>query len=159
MVPVIEQMYGYRIDWEERGDDARRRPSREPKPGLVWSGHLKEQVQTARFEVLNVTIDHAMADVNDQASDLNRPGVFRLNVGVSRKTFKSLFGNGKKEWDFTELDCLMPHPVYARNLWVCALNPGDETWAALQPLLQESYATAVKKQARREAASSRRSSE
>ena len=98
-------------------------------------------------------------DVNDQASDLNRPSVFRLNIGVSRKTFKSLFGDEEKEWDFTALDRLMPHPVYSRNLWVCALNPGDETWAALQPLLQEAYAMAVKKQARREAASSRLSSE
>ena len=98
-------------------------------------------------------------DVNDQASDLNRPGVFRLNIGVDRKTFKSLFGDEKKEWDFTALDRLMPHPVYGRNLWVCALNPADETWAALQPLLQEAYATAVKKQARREAASSRLGSE
>ena len=98
-------------------------------------------------------------DVNDQASDLNRPGVFRLNIGVSRKTFKSLFGDEKKECDFTALDRLMPHPVYARNLWVCALNTGDETWAALRPLLQEAYATAVDKQARREAASSRLSSE
>ena len=98
-------------------------------------------------------------DINDQASDLNRPGVFRLNVGVGRKTFKSLFGAEAGEWDFTALDCLMPHPVYSRNLWVCALNPGDETWAALQPLLQEAYAAAVEKHFRREAARSRRSSE
>ena len=98
-------------------------------------------------------------DVNDQASDLNRPGVFRLNVGVGRKTFKSLFGDEEKEWDFTALDRLMPHPVYSRNLWVCALNPGDETWLALGPLLQEAYAAAVDKQTRREAARSRRSSE
>ena len=31
-------------------------------------------------------------DLYDQASDLDRPGVYRLNVGVSRQTFRSLFG-------------------------------------------------------------------
>lgn len=95
-------------------------------------------------------------DVNDQASDLNRPGVFRLNVGVSRKAFKSLFGSDEGRWDFTDLDRLMPHPVYARNLWVCALNPGDQTWAALRPLIQEAYEMAVAKQGRREESEKRR---
>lgn len=28
----------------------------------------------------------------DNASNLNRPGVFRLNIGLSRETFRSLFG-------------------------------------------------------------------
>src|SRR5581483_9814406 len=28
----------------------------------------------------------------DRASNLDRPGVFRLNVGVSRDTYRSLFG-------------------------------------------------------------------
>ena len=28
----------------------------------------------------------------DSASNLNRPGVFRLNIGVSKGTFRSLFG-------------------------------------------------------------------
>src|SRR5690242_11029580 len=28
----------------------------------------------------------------DRASDLDRPGVFRLNIGVSRDTYRSLFG-------------------------------------------------------------------
>ena len=88
-------------------------------------------------------------DVNDQASDLNRPGVYRLNIGVSRKTFKSLFGEEGTEWDFTALDRLMPHPVYARNLWVCALNP-EQTWDQLKTLLDEAYASAVEKQSRRD---------
>ncbi|MBL8047005.1 MAG: hypothetical protein JNL09_10710, partial [Anaerolineales bacterium] len=28
----------------------------------------------------------------DQISQLNRPGVYRLNIGVSRQTFQALFG-------------------------------------------------------------------
>ena len=32
----------------------------------------------------------------DTASDLNRPGVFRLNVGVGRDTFRALFGDSRR---------------------------------------------------------------
>ena len=31
-------------------------------------------------------------DAYDQVSDLNRPGVFRLNMSVSKETFRALFG-------------------------------------------------------------------
>src|SRR5690349_19373987 len=53
----------------------------------------------------------------DEKSNLNRPGVFRLNVGVGRDTFRSLFSS-KSEHDYTALDRLMPHPVYASQSWV-----------------------------------------
>ena len=46
----------------------------------------------------------------DNASKLNRPGVFRLNIGVSKQTFAKLFG-AEAEHDFAELDRLMPHRV------------------------------------------------
>src|SRR5437868_830624 len=60
-------------------------------------------------------------DEHDQASNLSRPDVFRLNVGVSKQTFQSLFGSGpahpdeggaEGNYDFTALDRIMPHPVY-----------------------------------------------
>src|ERR1700731_3779722 len=60
-----------------------------------------------------------------RASDLNREGVFRLNVGVGKETFAALFGPEKHDaHDFTALDRLMPHPVYGKMYWVCVLNPG-----------------------------------
>src|SRR5687767_14009596 len=52
-------------------------------------------------------------DQHDQFSDLNRPGVFRLNVGVSKETFRSLFPDSV-EHDFTAPDRIMPHPVYGK---------------------------------------------
>ena len=65
-------------------------------------------------------------DAYDQVSDLNRPGVFRLNMGVSKETFRALFGtpksasgeNAGSEYDYKELNQLMPHPVYGRQYWV-----------------------------------------
>src|SRR5438876_10273307 len=54
----------------------------------------------------------------DNASNLNREGVFRLNIGVSRETFRSLFGADTSEHDYAALDVLIPHPVYASQSWV-----------------------------------------
>lgn len=100
-------------------------------------------------------------DMNDQFSNLNRPSTFRLNIGVGKQTFRSLFGSPELspgsdsaaesndnygDYDFTTLDQLMPHPVYGRMYWVCILNPGDETFEIkVRPLLVEAYETAVSK--------------
>jgi hypothetical protein len=35
------------------------------------------------------------SDVYDQFSNLNRPSVFRLNIGIGKQTFRSLFGLSK----------------------------------------------------------------
>ncbi len=83
----------------------------------------------------------------DNASNLNRDGVFRLNIGVSTQTFESLFPNSGH--DFTALDVLMPHPVYGRNHWVCVLNPSDATFQELEPLLAEAYEIVVRRLGRR----------
>jgi hypothetical protein len=75
----------------------------------------------------------------DRASNLNRPGVFRLNIGVGKETFRSLFGD-TTDHDFTALDRLMPHPVYGPQSWVCVLNPSAATFdATVRPLLAEAY--------------------
>ncbi len=91
-------------------------------------------------------------DFNDTVSDLNRPDVFRLNVGVGRETFRSLFGasptDSDARHDFTALDRIMPHPVYGKMYWVCVLNPSVPTFEAVQPLLAEGYAMAVARQER-----------
>jgi len=88
----------------------------------------------------------------DRASNLDRPGVFRLNIGVSKQTFQALFGTGKVDisaYDFTALDTIMPHPDYAPQSWICVLNPGDATFHKLRPWLDEAYARAVRRATRR----------
>jgi len=84
----------------------------------------------------------------DDASNLNRPEVFRLNIGLSRDTFRSWFGPSfsPSDYDFTALDTLMPHPVYAPQFFACILNPSDATFEqTVRPLLAEAYATARKR--------------
>lgn len=94
-------------------------------------------------------------DRYDRVSRLERPDVFRLNVGVSPVTYRKLFGAhpvaspeaGAVDagHDFTALDRLMPHPEYAQMSWVCVLNPSEETFKAVQPLLDEAYRLAVRR--------------
>jgi len=116
----------------------------------------------------NVPPDHRFpfvtlvtSDFNDQFSNLDRPSVFRLNIGLGKQTFRTLFGKPKlppygdsaaesdandSDYDFTALDQVMPHPVYGRMYWVCVLNPSDETFTTkVQPLLAEAYELAVSK--------------
>src|SRR5438309_5183672 len=69
----------------------------------------------------------------DNASDLNREGVFRLNIGVGKQTYQKLFGTDRP-YDFTALDELMPHPVYGGNYFVCVVNWGDSTFDSIIPV-------------------------
>lgn len=80
----------------------------------------------------------------DESSDLDRDGVFRLNVWVSRETIASLFTAGEVI-DPTTLDRVMPHPVYAAQGWVSVLNPGEATGDQALELLRESYDRAVER--------------
>lgn len=97
-------------------------------------------------------------DLYDQVSDLNRPEVYRLNIGVSKQTYQSLFGDKKSDsgdeddadsYDFTALDQIMSHPVYGKMYWVCVLTPGDATWLTVQGLLAEAYEMDVRKQVKK----------
>ena len=91
----------------------------------------------------------------DNASQLNRLGLFRLNIGVSRDTFRALFGppssaesDQSPTYDYAALDRLLPHPVYAPQSWVCVLNPSEATFQAVRPLLAEAYELAVRRYAK-----------
>ena len=75
-------------------------------------------------------------DEHDQASNLSRPDVFRLNIGVDRSTFNRV-AESAAEPDYTALDQLLPHPVYARQLWISILNPSTTTFEeTVVPLLE-----------------------
>ena len=72
-------------------------------------------------------------------SQLSRPGVFRLNIGVGRATFERLVGS-MAEPDYAAFDHVLPHPVYARQLWISILNPSDVTFRDVAvPLLTEAH--------------------
>ena len=96
---------------------------------------------------------------NDKSSKLDRPGVYRVNLGVRKDTFVKLFGAVPKrpgaggvvemDYDFSAADCFLPHPVYAWMGWMCVLNPSEETFEALRPYVREAYEYAKEKFAKR----------
>jgi hypothetical protein len=98
----------------------------------------------------------------DTASDLNRPGVFRLNIALGRAAFEELFGYRPREHadqsardDCTAIDTLIPHPAYATQAWAAILNPGDGTAEIARSLLTDAHARAVQRHRRRKNASKR----
>lgn len=103
----------------------------------------------------------ATADTeHDRVSDLDRDGAYRLNIGVSRETYRSLLGDDKPRLgpagviegghDFTMRDQILPHPHYAPQSWVCVVSPGSETFEAVRGLLREAYERAVLRAERKE---------
>jgi hypothetical protein len=96
-----------------------------------------------------VTKDYAGFDT---ASNLNRPGVFRLNIAVGREAFEELVGyppaahaEQHTRFDYTAMDRLLPHPAYASQAWICILNPGEATSARARSLLTDAHARAVRR--------------
>lgn len=84
-------------------------------------------------------------------SRLSRPGVFRLNLGVSGETFDRLVG-ADEDPDLAALDRILPHPVYARQHWISILNPTQATFqTVVVPLLDEAHARVAAQRTRRTA--------
>ena len=84
----------------------------------------------------------------DRVSNLDRPGVFRLNIGISKEMFESLFGKGQVDvssYDFSALDMIMPHPEYAQYHFICVLSPSEATFERVRLLLAEAYNIAVRR--------------
>ena len=88
-------------------------------------------------------------DEYDRFSGLSRSGVYRLNIGLTRKTFESLFPTDA-EHDYTAIDQLMPHPEYGRQRWVSVLNPSPTTFEQIvKPLLREAHELELARMERR----------
>ncbi|RED13149.1 DUF6194 family protein [Pontivivens insulae] len=90
---------------------------------------------------------------NDRASQIDRPGIWRLNVGVPPSRFEAEFGPRPArpakggviggDWDFTELNRLTPHPVYGWMGWLAILNPSESRWPQIAELIDAAHAKAT----------------
>ena len=87
------------------------------------------------FATIVTTDEHDMGN----PSDLARPDVFRLNIGVGKESFTRLAGS-IAEPDYAALDAVIPHPVYARQRWIAILNPSRQSFDdVVKPLIAEAY--------------------
>lgn len=66
----------------------------------------------------------------DKVSDLDRGGIYRVNIGIPKESFTQLFPNSGAEWDYTALNIFMPHPHYAAQYFICILNPENDQLTA-----------------------------
>ena len=94
----------------------------------------------------------------DTSSNVNRQGVFRLNVSVGRDHFRELLGFSPAEHaqrssgiDYSALDRLLPHPNYAAQSWVSILNPGVAAAHSVPGLLALAHGRARARHFRRSA--------
>ena len=88
----------------------------------------------------------------DTVSNLDRPGVYRLNIAVGRRRYQELFGHAPAahadhsgDYDYAALDRVLPHPVYAVQGWASVLNPGEATAERARALLAEAHARAAER--------------
>lgn len=86
----------------------------------------------------------------DSVSNLNRDEIFRINIGVSKETFNSLIGVSSSEnIDYSLLDVFLPHPEYAKQHFVCILNPSDANTECTKQLIVEAHSIAASRMQRK----------
>jgi hypothetical protein len=124
-------------------------PDREALIQLIretWPDAVVATIESAAFFSLDEThwpnfATVVWTDEHDMGtpSELSRPGVYRLNIGVGKETFQRLVGSLTKP-DHAAFDRVLPHPVYAKQRWIAILNPSDATVGdTVLPLLTEAH--------------------
>ena len=74
---------------------------------------------------------------DDAASNLDREGVFRVNLHPGREAFeRAALDVGD---DPSELDRVILHPLYGSAGWLAVLNPGRNTSTVTAELLRDAY--------------------
>ena len=88
----------------------------------------------------------------DEASKLNRGGLFRLNVDLGKERFEALFGYLPAEhpahhdrYDYTALNVVFPHPTYASYGWASIINPSGNAEVQVKELLVAARERALRK--------------
>lgn len=90
---------------------------------------------------------------DDDASDLDPPGRWRVNVHIDRAMFQELTGEEPRSIsrprDYAAADSVMPHPVYGTLSWISVVNPGERTTDTVMQLLHSAHEAARARLARR----------
>jgi Family of unknown function (DUF6194) len=92
-------------------------------PG-AWFFSLDAEKHWPNYATIVTTDEH---DIGSPSNLSARPDVFRLNLGVDKATFDR-YEDPHPEPDYTALDRVLPHPVYAAQRWISILNPSWATW-------------------------------
>ncbi|MFG3305920.1 DUF6194 family protein [Streptomyces wuyuanensis] len=90
----------------------------------------------------------------DEASRLDRPGTFRVNVAAGKEAFIRWTGHAPREpapaeVDPAATDTVIAHPVYGTVGWLAVVNPGERTEASTRELLRAAHHLARSRHERR----------
>ncbi|MDF3131249.1 DUF6194 family protein [Kiritimatiellaeota bacterium B1221] len=85
----------------------------------------------------------------DDVSDLNREGVFRLNIGIESDTYQKLIAQKDDETDYTQKNVFIPHPHYAAQKFICILNPEGDQFEETKRLIREAHELAKRRYSER----------
>ena len=90
----------------------------------------------------------------DSDSNLNRGGLYRLNIEVGKEKFEELFGfktneleSNRSQLSFASMNKLFPHPLYGSNGWVSIINPEEDSVTKVSSLLDFSVERALRRAA------------
>ncbi|QGV77815.1 DUF6194 family protein [Streptomyces ficellus] len=97
----------------------------------------------------------------DEASRLDRPDTFRVNVAAGKEAFIRWTGHEPREpasaeADPSATDTVIAHPVYGAAGWLAVVNPGERTEASVRELLRTAHESARARHARRAESTTRR---
>ena len=90
----------------------------------------------------------------DEASRLDRPDVYRVNMAAGKEAFIRFTGHAPREPATTEvdpsaIDAVIAHPVYGTVGWLSVVNPGPRTGEATRDLLRAAHHLARARHERR----------
>ncbi|GAA0852913.1 DUF6194 family protein [Streptosporangium amethystogenes subsp. fukuiense] len=96
----------------------------------------------------------------DEASRLDRPDTFRVNISAGKEAFIRWTGHAPRESATTEVDpgavdTVIAHPVYGTVGWLAVVNPGSRTGAATRELLRTAHHLARSRHERRAGSTAR----
>lgn len=144
---LLYQKWGYRMTQQE-------------VETLVASLEDVEREEAFGYTFFFVGDDHRLPFVTlansdhdfDRVSNLDRDGVFRINIGVSRETFDAMVADrGRGDVDYSVLDVFLPHPDYAAQNWLCILSPTGDNVVRTRRLIAEAHDIAAARYRRRSA--------
>lgn len=82
----------------------------------------------------------------DEESQLNRGGLFRLNIELGRQQFEQTFGftpdqcdSHRAGFDVTAINTFFPHPVYGKYSWACIINPDEDSRSQVESRLSSAF--------------------
>ncbi|MFF1441966.1 DUF6194 family protein [Streptomyces sp. NPDC058295] len=90
----------------------------------------------------------------DEASRLDRPDAFRVNIAAGKEAFIQWTGHAPREPASAEVDpgatdTVIAHPVYGTVGWLAVVSPGERTEAPTRELLRAAHHLARSRHERR----------